>query len=113
MAQRYAPTMSLERVIYVVIAAVALVWTQWLVFEMVQSGISLSGAWEAMTANTTTQFMSVDIFAVFLVAITFMVVEGRRLSVKLWWIYPLIGVTIAISVAFPLFLLARSMRQDA
>jgi hypothetical protein len=105
--------MKPDRVLYVVIAAVALVWTQWLVFEMVQSGVSASGAWEAMTANATAQFMSVDLIGVFLAAMTFMIVEGRRLRVTLWWIYPLIGLTIAISVAFPLFLLARTTSQDS
>jgi hypothetical protein len=104
--------MKLDRVIYLVVAAVALVWTQWLVLDMVSGGASLSATWDAMTANRTTQFMTVDLFAVFLAAMTFMIVEGRRLRLKLWWIYPLISLTIAVSVGFPLFLLARTMREQ-
>lgn len=105
--------MKFERVIYVTVAVVAFVWTQWLVIELLRGGASLSSTWDAMTANATTQFIAVDLFAVFIVGVTFMIIEGRRLRLKLWWIYPLISVAIAISVGLPLFLLARSLRKEA
>jgi hypothetical protein len=39
-----------------------------------------------------------------------MVVEARRLGVKFVWLYVIFGFLIAISVTFPLFLIAREMR---
>jgi hypothetical protein len=39
-----------------------------------------------------------------------MVTEARRLGVKWVWLYVLLGFAIAISVTFPLFLIARELR---
>jgi hypothetical protein len=39
-----------------------------------------------------------------------MVIEARRLGVRLVWLYILAGFLIAISVAFPLFMIARELR---
>ena len=41
-----------------------------------------------------------------------MVIEARRLGVKYVWAYIVGGFVIAISVAFPLFLLARELRLE-
>ena len=103
--------MTFERLVYGIAAAVALVWTQWLVFTYVRDGGTMSGAWDAMTANPIAMFSTVDLFTVFIAAMVFMVLEGRRVGLRLWWLYPLLSVTVAVSVGFPLFLLARSLRQ--
>jgi hypothetical protein len=39
-----------------------------------------------------------------------MVAEARRLGVRFVWLYVLLGFAIAISVTFPLFLIARELR---
>lgn len=39
-----------------------------------------------------------------------MVTEARRLGVRLVWVYVALSFAIAISVTFPLFLIAREMR---
>ena len=41
-----------------------------------------------------------------------MVIEARRLGVKFVWAYILGGFLIAISMTFPLFLLARELRLE-
>ncbi len=41
-----------------------------------------------------------------------MVIEARKLGVKYVWAYILAGFAIAISVTFPLFLLARELRLE-
>ena len=41
-----------------------------------------------------------------------MVIEARRLGVKYVWAYIIGGFVIAISVTFPLFLLARELRLE-
>src|SRR5690349_14908616 len=105
--------MSFERIVYVVIAAVALVWTQWLVFDYMVDGGTMSGAWAAMTGSPIAMVGTVDLFAVFFTAIVFMIAEGRRIGLRFWWLYPLISVLIAVGVGLPLFLLARSLHQAA
>ena len=46
----------------------------------------------------------------FLAAGIFMVVEARKHGVRFVWAYIAGGLTIAISVTFPLFLIARELR---
>ena len=54
--------------------------------------------------------ISVDILFFFLAAAIFMVIEARKHGVRFVWAYIVGGVLIAISVTFPLFLLARELR---
>jgi len=54
--------------------------------------------------------LAVDIVLFFLAAGILMVVEARKHGVKFVWLYILGGFAIAISVTFPLFLIAREMR---
>jgi hypothetical protein len=54
--------------------------------------------------------LTVDIVLFFLAAGVLMVVEARKHGVKFVWLYILGGFAIAISVTFPLFLIAREMR---
>jgi hypothetical protein len=39
-----------------------------------------------------------------------MVTEARRLGIRFVWLYVLLGFAVAISVTFPLFLIARERR---
>jgi hypothetical protein len=54
--------------------------------------------------------LTVDIVLFFLATGILMVVEARKHGVKYVWLYILGGFAIAISVTFPLFLIAREMR---
>jgi Terpene cyclase DEP1 len=54
--------------------------------------------------------LTVDILLFFLAAGILMVVEARKHGVRFVWLYILGGCAIAISVTFPLFLIAREMR---
>jgi hypothetical protein len=54
--------------------------------------------------------LTVDIVLFGLAAMILMVVEARKHGVKFVWLYILGGFAIAISVTFPLFLIAREMR---
>ena len=42
-----------------------------------------------------------------------MVIESRRLDIRFPWLYVVFGLLVAISVTFPLFLIARERRLDA
>src|SRR4029077_12380975 len=54
--------------------------------------------------------LTVDIVLFFLSASILMVVEARKHAVRFVWAYILGGFAIAISVTFPLFLIARELR---
>jgi len=53
-----------------------------------------------------------DLVVLAFAAVVVMVVEARKHGVKYVWLYVLGGFAIAISVTFPLFLIAREMKMD-
>jgi hypothetical protein len=53
---------------------------------------------------------SVDLGLLLLAGTGLMVAEARRLGVRFVWLYVVLGFAIAISVTFPLFLIARELR---
>jgi hypothetical protein len=54
--------------------------------------------------------LTVDILLFFLAAAVLMVIEARKHGIRLVWLYIVGGAVIAISVTFPLFLIARELR---
>src|SRR5262245_55005260 len=60
--------------------------------------------------NPAARSITVDIGLFFLAAAVWMVAEARRLGVKFVWAYIAGGLFIAISVTFPLFLIARELK---
>lgn len=55
--------------------------------------------------------LTVDILLFGLAATILMVIEARKHGVKFVWLYIVGGLTIAVSVTFPLFLIARELRM--
>src|SRR6478735_10550821 len=95
---------------YAAIALVALVatWSQNILFF--GGGGSFLGFWDATKANHATRSITVDIALLLLAVAILMVIEARRLGVKFVWAYIIGGFLVAISVTFPLFLIAREIR---
>jgi hypothetical protein len=54
--------------------------------------------------------LTADILLFFLAAAVLMVIEARKHDVRFVWLYIVGGAAIAISVTFPLFLIARELR---
>jgi hypothetical protein len=95
--------------VYAAFAAIALVGTQWALLDFLRSDENDMGAMvDRLTANSVVGFVGIDLGVVALVAAIFMVVEGRRLKVPWWWAYVALVFLVAASVAFPLFLIART-----
>ena len=103
---------KLECLAYAAIATIALIGTQWALVEGVRGaeGSFAKQMWADLTANPTVVFTTIDLFMVFLAALLFMIVEGRRVRLRWWWLYPVLSVGIGVSFGFPLFLLARRLR---
>ncbi|QZY47386.1 DUF2834 domain-containing protein [Mycolicibacterium austroafricanum] len=100
--------------IYAAIAAVALVatWTQNAAYFGDSSGF-LKNFLADLTTTAAARSITVDIVLFFLAAAFFMVFEARRIGVPYVWAYIVGGMLIAISVTFPLFLLARERKLAA
>jgi hypothetical protein len=98
--------------IYAAIAAAALIgtWQQNLAFFALPGDHGVEAFIGAASANPAAASISIDIAFFSLAAFVWMAVEARRLGVRFVWVYIALSCLIAVSVMFPLFLIARQMR---
>lgn len=96
------------------IAALVATWSQNLAyFGGDGGGQAFTTFWLETKVNPASRSITVDIGFFLLAAAIFMVIEARRLAVPFVWLYILGGFLIAISVTFPLFMIAREYRLSA
>jgi uncharacterized membrane protein (UPF0182 family) len=98
-------------VFYGLVAVVALfaTWSQNLTYS--GNAAEIFGAfWTDTKVNAASRSITVDIGLFLLAATGFMVTEARRIRIRFVWAYVVLGVLIAISVTFPLFMIARELR---
>jgi uncharacterized protein DUF2834 len=102
-------------VVYGVIAVMALVatWSQNLAFFADPNAGGFSGFWGAAFANPAAASITLDILFFGIAAFVWMVVEAQRLQIRFVWVYIALSLLIAVSVMFPLFLIARQRRLAA
>jgi hypothetical protein len=76
------------------------------------AGFALATArfWPDTLTTPASVSVTADLGLFFLAAAVLMVLEARRLGIRFAWLYVLLGLLIAISVTFPLFLIARERR---
>jgi hypothetical protein len=100
--------------IYAAIAAIALVgtWTQNAAYLGNSAGFLKNFLLDLKTTPAS-RSITVDIVLFFLAAAIFMVIEARKHGVPFVWAYIVGGMLIAISVTFPLFLIARERKLAA
>lgn len=58
-------------------------------------------------ASQASRTVTIDLLLLSLAAMTFMVLEARRLGIRFVWAYIALGFLLAMSVTFPLFMIAR------
>ena len=98
-------------VFYGLVALVALfaTWSQNLTYS--GNAAEIFGTfWTDTKVNAASRSITVDIGLFLLAATGFMVPEARRSRIRFVWAYVVLGVLIAISVTFPLFMIARELR---
>lgn len=91
------------------IAALIATWSQNAAYFDNPSGFLLNFLNDSKV-TAASRSLTVDIVLFFLSASILMVVEARKHGVRFVWAYILGGFAIAISVTFPLFLIARQIR---
>ncbi|MGH3677551.1 MAG: DUF2834 domain-containing protein [Mycobacterium sp.] len=94
----------------IAVAALAATWSQNIVHF--RSGGSFIGFWEDTKVNPASRSITADIVLLTLALAILMVIEARKHGVKYVWAYIVGAFLIAISVTFPLFLLARELRLE-
>ncbi|MFG1929767.1 DUF2834 domain-containing protein [Mycobacterium sp. NPDC048908] len=99
--------------VYAVIAVGALIatWSQNVAYLDNPGGFLLD-FFKDSRVTPASRSLTVDITLFFLAAAVLMIVEARKHGVKYVWAYIAGGLAIAISVTFPLFLIARELRVD-
>ena len=91
------------------IAALIATWSQNAAYLDNPSGFLLNFVNDSKV-TAASRSLTVDIVLFFLSASILMVVEARKHRIRFVWAYIVGGLAIAISVTFPLFLIARQMR---
>jgi hypothetical protein len=97
--------------IYAIIAVVALyaTWVNNLAFMAQPGGLDLGNWYAALYGNYASASFINDLLLLSVAGCVFVVVEGRRLGIRFYWAYILFSALTAISVTFPLFLIARQV----
>jgi hypothetical protein len=106
---------------YGVTSLVALVgtWHQNLAYFRPEDGWLLGFAlatarfWPETLATPASTSITIDLGLLLLPLFALMIIESRRLAIRFVWIYIVLGLLVAISATFPLFLIARERRLAA
>lgn len=93
----------------VAITALVMTWSQNIAHFMEGRSFPLDYMNDLKVTAAAKSF-SVDLGLLLLAGTGLMVAEARRLGVRFVWLYVFLGFAIAISVTFPLFLIARERR---
>jgi hypothetical protein len=106
---------------YAAIAVIALVgtWHQNLSYFQPDEGwvvgfpLATMRFWGETLATHASTSITVDLLLLCLPLFALMILEARRLEIPFIWLYIIFGALVAISVTFPLFLIARERRLAA
>ncbi len=64
-------------------------------------------------ANSAASSLTSDLLVAFLAFLVWLPGEAKRLQMRRWWAYLVLGVVVAFAFAFPLFLLMRERRLSS
>ncbi|OBK65555.1 DUF2834 domain-containing protein [Mycobacterium sp. 1165178.9] len=100
--------------VYGVIAIAALIATWSQIGPYLHSPADFLGTfWRDVKVNSASRFIAADALMLALSATILMVIEARKHNVRFVWLYVVGSFFIAVSVMFPLFLIARELRIGA
>jgi len=94
----------------IAITALVMTWSQNLLYFQGPNPAGFGQYLLDLKVNGAARSFTVDIGLFLLAATSLMAIEARKVGMKFVWIYVIFGFLIAISVTFPLFLIAREIR---
>ena len=94
----------------IALAALVATWSQNIRFFSQDGNDGLWGFIRDSYANPASSSITNDLLLIVVAVFVFMVVESRRVGVRHVWLYMVGSLVIAVSVFFPLFLLARELK---
>jgi hypothetical protein len=95
----------------IAVAALVLTWSQNTTYLHAGVARFYTDFLADIKVTPASRSIACDILLFFLAAAILMVIEARKHGVRFVWVYILAGMYIDISVAFPLFLIARELRM--
>lgn len=96
----------------IAVAALVATWSQNVAYAGNPSGF-LINFFKDTKATAASRSITADIIMFVLAATILMVIEARKHGVRFVWAYILGSLLVAVSVMFPLFLIARELRLGA
>ena len=97
--------------VYLSIAAIGLIGTAYFNIKgFIEPSDSVFAAWFANSAVTS---LSIDLLAVASAASIFIILEGRRLGMRWYWLYVIASFVTAVGFTFALFLAMRERKLTA
>ena len=101
--------------LYGALAVIALIatWSNNIAFFMQPDNGGLLGFIRGGYANPAAASLSNDLFLLGAACTVFMFTEAKRLGIRYVWVYVILSFVIAVSVMFPLFMLARQRKLEA
>jgi hypothetical protein len=93
----------------IALLAIPATWINNIAF-MQQPNNSFMDFMNAAYVNAAAASLSNDLLFIAIAASMFMAIEGKRVGVRFVWLYLVFSGLVAISVTFPLFLLARHIK---
>jgi hypothetical protein len=94
----------------VAVGALFATWSNNLKFFAQPDNGGIVGFFQQASANPAAASISNDLTFMCIAAFVFMVLEARKLGIRFVWLYIVLSCAIAVSVMFPLFLLARQVK---
>jgi len=91
------------------LAALVATWINNIAFFLQPQNGGILGFHSALYANPAAASFTNDLLLYAISGCIFMAVEAHRLGIRYAWVYILLSFLIAVSVMFPLFLIARQI----
>jgi Terpene cyclase DEP1 len=95
----------------IALAALVATWSQNVAYPGNRAGFV--NFWQDTKVTAASRSITADIVMFALAATILMVIEARKYNVRFVWAYILGSALVAVSVTFPLFLIARELRLGA
>ena len=99
--------------VYLLLGTTALLVCWYYNFQHLSVGGSLSSFVSDNVVNPASASIFYDISFLFLSSSVWFYAESKRLGIRYWWSYVLIGLFIGISFSFPVFLIHRNYKLNA